>query len=347
MGEQATSPRSPKTQSITLGIVGARGYTAQELIRLLVHHPQFQLSFVCSRALAGEAVSDHYPEWSGRLRFCHWSPEQVALAAVDAVILALPNGQSAPYVHAIQSRCAQTVILDLSADYRFDPQWYYGLPELTRSQYHGQRYISNPGCYATAMQLGIAPLRTQLADRPQCFGVSGYSGAGTMPSEKNHPSALHDNLIPYALVDHLHQREVSAHLGIAVDFMPHVAPHFRGLMVTINLRLHQAMTQDALRQHYRRYYAQDPLVCVIDDIPWVNQIAQTHGVQVGGLVTDATGCRAVLVVTLDNLLKGAATQAIQNLNRAFHMPELTAIPTLPASIRPAQVSCAPHPHLKS
>ena len=110
-------------------------------------------------------------------------------------------------------RDRDTVVVDLSADFRFNEGWYYGLPELTRGGYAGQKRISNPGCYATAMQLAITPLLDRLAGPPQCFGVSGYSGAGTTPSDKNNTELLHDNLMPYALADHMHEREVSRHLG--------------------------------------------------------------------------------------------------------------------------------------
>src|SRR5690606_15855528 len=153
---------------------------------------------------------------------------------------------------------------DLSADYRFSDDWYYGLPELTRDRYRGQKRISNPGCYATAMQLAIAPLLDQLAGPPQCFGVSGYSGAGSTPSDKNDPDKLRDNLMPYALVDHLHEREVSRQLGVPVEFMPHVAPHFRGITMTVNLWLNEPVKLDAVRERYRRRYAGERLVRVLD-----------------------------------------------------------------------------------
>ena len=107
-------------------------------------------------------------------------PDAVAAKGVDAVILALPNGLAAPFVAALEAAKPDTVIVDLSADYRFDNSWYYGLPELTRGRYNGQKHISNPGCYATAMQLAVHPLLDLLAGPPQCFGVSGYSGAGTV-----------------------------------------------------------------------------------------------------------------------------------------------------------------------
>jgi len=310
----------------TVGIVGARGHVGAELIRLIARHPSLQLAFVSSRELDGERVHDHVAEFAGELRYENLDAAAVAAKKADAVVLALPNGKAAAYVEAIGTQSSQSIILDLSADYRFDPAWYYGLPELTRKHYAGQRRISNPGCYATAMQLAIAPLKDKLAGPPVCFGVSGYSGAGTIPSEKNDPDQLRDNLIPYSLIGHVHEREVTRQLGVPVEFLPHVAPHFRGITMTVNLRLAQALTADAIKAQYRASYADEPLVRVLDDAPWVSRIAGRHHAEIGAFAVSADGRRVVIVSTLDNLLKGAATQALQNLNIAFGFSELSGIP---------------------
>ncbi|MGN7830321.1 N-acetyl-gamma-glutamyl-phosphate reductase [Pseudoxanthomonas sp. 22568] len=310
----------------TVGIVGARGHTGAELIKLIARHPQLELAFVSSRELDGQKVSDHIADFAGGLRYENLNHEQVGGRGADAVILALPNGKAAELVAAIDTQAPETVVVDLSADYRFNSDWYYGLPELTRDAYAGQKRISNPGCYATAMQLAIAPVLDQLAGPPQCFGVSGYSGAGTTPSDKNNVELLRDNLMPYALTDHMHEREVSRHLGVPVEFMPHVAPHFRGITMTVNLYLQQAVKRDDMRDLYGQRYAGEPLIRVTDDAPWVSRIAGRHGVEIGGFTLAPGGKRMVVVATLDNLLKGAATQAMQNLNRAFGFDELESIP---------------------
>ena len=310
----------------TVGLVGARGHTGAELIRLISRHPQLELAFVSSRELAGQPVSEHIEGFVGELRYENLGHEEVARRGVDAVILALPNGKSAEIVTALQENAPATVIVDLSADHRFMEHWYYGLPELTRGSYAGQTLISNPGCYATAMQLAIAPLLDQLAGPPQCFGVSGYSGAGTTSSDKNNVELLRDNLMPYALADHMHEREVSRHLGVPVEFMPHVAPHFRGITMTVNLWLSQQVKVEEIRALYRERYQNETLIHIVDDAPWVSTIAGTHGVEIGGFTVAPGGKRVVVVTTLDNLLKGAATQAMQNLNLAFGFDELTSIP---------------------
>lgn len=309
-----------------VGIVGARGHTGAELMRLIVRHPSLELAFVSSRELEGRRVTDHVAGFGGALHYENLDPDAIAAKDADAIVLALPNGKAAPYVAAIDSREPGRLVVDLSADYRFDGGWYYGLPELTRVRYAGQGRISNPGCYATAMQLAIAPLKERLAGPPVCFGVSGYSGAGTTPSDKNDPEKLRDNLMPYALVGHVHEREATVQLGLPVEFLPHVAPHFRGITMTVNLRLDQPASADAIKKRYREFYANEPLVHVVDAAPWVNRIAGRHHAEIGGFALAPDGKRVVVVATLDNLLKGAATQALQNLNRALGFDELAGIP---------------------
>lgn len=310
----------------TVGIVGARGHTGAELIRLIAVHPRLELAFVSSRELDGRRVAEHVAGYAGALRYENLGAGQAARRGADAVILALPNDRAAPFVAALDVAAPDTVIVDLSADYRFDDAWYYGLPELTRDRYAGQRRISNPGCYATAMQLAIAPLQDCLAGLPVCFGVSGYSGAGTTPSDKNDPDKLRDNLMPYQLTGHMHEREASRQLGLPVEFMPHVAGYFRGITLTVNLWLTQPLRVEDVRARYRERYAREPLVRVLDEAPWVSRIAGRHHAEVGGFTMSADGRRVVVVATLDNLLKGAATQALQNLNRAFGFEETVGIP---------------------
>lgn len=311
---------------IRLGIVGARGHVGAELIRLVAAHPRFELAFVSSRALEGERVAEHNPAYGGGLRYSSPAFGELPQLGAEAVVLALPNGKAGPCVAAFDAAGSDALLIDLSADYRFDDGWYYGLPELTRETYAGQRRISNPGCYATAMQLAVTPMLDVLDGPVQCFGVSGHSGAGTTPSDRNDPGKLRDNLMPYALTGHVHEREVSARLGHPVEFMPHVAPHFRGITITANLHLSRALALEEVVGRYRQRYAGEPLVRVVDAAPWVSAIAGRHHVEIGGFTLSADGRRLVVVATEDNLLKGAATQALQNLNLAFGLDEWAGIP---------------------
>ena len=308
-----------------IGIVGARGHVGSELIRLIAAHPQLELAFVSSRARVGQPLRAHEPHYHGDLAYVDLDPQQTAGQGVDAVVLALPNGMAQPYVEALDARAPDTIVIDLSADYRFNDRWYYGLPELTRGRAPGKLRISNPGCYATAMQLALAPVRDLLAGPAQCFGVSGYSGAGTTPSDRNDPGKLRDNLLPYALTGHVHEREVSRHLAHPVEFMPHVAAHFRGITMTVNMHFSDVQQWDALWARYQSRYAGEKLLRLRENAPWVSAVAGRHLAEIGGLVVAADGRRAVIVCVLDNLLKGAATQAMQNLNLALGLPEFQSV----------------------
>ncbi len=311
--------------TIRIGIVGARGHVGSELIRLVTAHPDLELGFVSSRERAGLPLAEHEAGYLGELLYTCHGPEQAAGQGVDALILALPNGMAAPFVAAVDAAAPHCLLVDLSADYRFDPTWYYGLPELTRARSAGQTRISNPGCYATAMQLALAPVRELLSGPAQCFGVSGYSGAGTSPSDRNDPAKLHDNFMPYSLTGHIHEREVSRHLGHEVEFMPHVAPHFRGITMTVNMHFLVPQLREALRDRYQRHYSGEKLIRLSENAPWVSAIAGRQHAEIGGLTLSADGGRAVVVATLDNLLKGAATQALQNLNLALGLPEFSGL----------------------
>jgi N-acetyl-gamma-glutamyl-phosphate reductase/acetylglutamate kinase len=222
-----------------VAVIGARGYTGQALIDLLNRHPNMDLRHVSSRELAGKTLQGYTKR---DIVYENLTPEDVRRLAdsgsIDCWVMALPNGVCAPYVDAIDASAGSkdAVIVDLSADYRFDDAWTYGLPELVdRATIAQGRRISNPGCYATAAQIGIAPLREFVGGMPHVFGVSGYSGAGTKPSPKNSVENLRDNLIAYSLVDHVHEKEISRQLGLEVAFMPHVAVWFQGIHVRLIL----------------------------------------------------------------------------------------------------------------
>ena len=229
----------------SIGIVGARGYVGGELVRLAARHPHLEIAFVSSRALEGEEVAGHVEGAPPGLRFSSLDERAVAHSAAEVIILALPNGEAPRYIAALDAGDRpRRVVVDVSADYRFDDSWAYGLPERFRDRIRGSRRIANPGCYATAAQLAIAPMLDVLGGVPTVFGVSGYSGAGVTPSDKNNPEILRDNLLPYSLTGHLHEREVSRHLGRPVHFLPHVAPFFRGITVTVNLPLSAPVTSE-------------------------------------------------------------------------------------------------------
>jgi N-acetyl-gamma-glutamyl-phosphate reductase/acetylglutamate kinase len=224
---------SSNSQPARVALIGARGYTGQALISLLSSHPNMDLKHVSSRELAGQKLQGYEKR---PITYENLSPDDVRKmeerGEIDCWVMALPNGVCKPFVDAVNEGKKQSVIVDLSADYRFDSGWTYGLPELVaRADIAKATRISNPGCYATAAQLGIAPLVPYLDGQPTVFGVSGYSGAGTKPSAKNDVNNLTNNIIPYSLTDHIHEREISSQLGTDVAFIPHVAVWFQGIHV--------------------------------------------------------------------------------------------------------------------
>ena len=311
---------------LKVGLVGARGHTGRELVVILSRRSDMALVFASSRAMAGEPVTKLAPEAPQGLLFEALGPQDVAARGADAVILALPNGEAAPYVAAIEAAAPQTIIVDLSADYRFDDAWIYGLPELYgRERLKGATRISNPGCYATAGQLCVHPVRDLLSGPAHLFGVSGYSGAGTTPSRKNDLEALRDNLMPYSLTGHLHEREMSRHLAHDVRFSPHVAAFFRGITLTAQLSFAAPVTQDALKALYQSAYGGEALIRLSDAIPEIRDGQDIPGAVVGGWSVGEGGRYASVVCALDNLLKGAAVQAVQNLALAAGLEELAGI----------------------
>ena len=305
----------------TIGIVGARGHTGAELIRLIARHPALALAFVSSRELDGERVSDHVDAFNGALRYENLGPEAVAVRGADAVILALPNGKSADYVKLLGENAPATVIVDLSADHRFDDGWYYGLPELTRAHYRGEKRIANPGCYATAALLALAPL-AQVADGPVVVdGKSGVSGAGRTLKQSSHAGSVLENVSPYAVGEHRHAPEIAQQLGFPVTFVPHLIPVRRGLLATCYLQ-----TDADVRPLLEEAYAGSAVVRVLPEgiSPEFARVQNTDAVEIG-VYTDAATGTAIVICAIDNLGKGAAGQAVQNANLALGFDEAAGL----------------------
>lgn len=320
-----------------LGIVGVRGYVGRELLGLLANHQDLQVDWVSSRQLEGSPLShllekdkdfqfdglskEHYYQ---QLDIENLSAELVAERKTDIIVLALPNGLAEPFVAAIEKKGSCQLIIDLSADYRFNDDWIYSVPELSNisnlpmDKNSDLIKISNPGCYATAMQIALAPLSKNIKGQANCFGISGYSGAGTKPSANNSPENLKDNILPYALLEHLHEKEVSYQLDLPISFSPHVAEYFRGISMTIQVELKESWTISRISQVYKKFYNNAPCVIVTESIPNIQQVINSNNCLVGGFKLSDDGKRLSMVSCLDNLLKGAASQALQNINLALN-----------------------------
>ena len=312
-----------------INLIGGRGYTGSELLGLITGHPKMNLGIASSRSVAGQTISsicDGWPE-DGRT-FTKLEPAGVSAHPADAWVLALPNGLASQWVEAILAEFPDAVILDLSADYRFDTSWTYGLPERYRDQIRNAQLIANPGCYATGAQLGLLPLVDMLRSDPLIFGVSGFSGAGKTPSPRNDPEVLKDNLIPYALSGHVHEKEISHQLHTAVRFMPHVAAFFRGISLTIAFELDHPVSAAELETIFQQAYVGEKRIKISSEIPQVSAVQKTADLHIGGFDIDARNpAQGSLVVVLDNLLKGAASQALQNLNLALGLDENSGVNT--------------------
>ena len=310
-----------------LALIGGRGYTGSAFLPLLARHPGLELAVASSGSQAGQPLTTIDPDWPHPGQVLEsLTPEQVGRVDASIWVLALPNGASQPWVEAIGQAHPDALIIDFGADWRFDETWVYGLSEWNREALRGARRIANPGCYATGAQFGLLPLRDQLTRPPVVFGVSGYSGAGKTPSPRNDPERLRDNLIPYSLTGHVHEREISTRLGRPVRFHPHVAPFFRGISLTMAVNLSEPASADALFEQFAECYRDEPLVQVTGAIPEIREVAGTAGLRIGGFATDERQPhRASLVVVLDNLLKGAASQAMQNVNLAMGFHEQAGI----------------------
>lgn len=324
-------PVGTNTSISRVALIGARGYTGKNLINLISNHPYLELAHVSSRQLAGQKVEDYTKSEVIHENLSIDDIKKIETeGSVDFWVMALPNKVSEPFIEAIESVNGKSKIVDLSADHRFvsEDEWAYGLPELNdREHIAAAKKIANPGCYATGSQISLAPAVPFIDGVPSVFGVSGYSGAGTKPSPKNDPKFLNNNLIPYSLSGHIHEREISTRLSTKVNFMPHVGQWFQGITLTVSIPIKKgSLTAEKAEQVYKTFYENEKLVHIQTDVPLVKDIFETHGVVIGGFNVNANQDRLIVVATIDNLLKGAATQCLQNINLALGYGEYEGIP---------------------
>ena len=295
----APTPLAPDPRPLAAGIAGASGYAGQELVRLLEQHPTL-------RPAALQARSEGFDDIDAD-----------RLAACDVVFLALPHGES----RALGERLLElgTQVVDLGSDFRVDG-WTYGLPELHREAIRVSRAVANPGCYATAAILGVAPLAAAgLIDGPvHLDGKSGVTGAGRTPSEKTHLPELYNGITPYSITGHRHLAEIEQELGALAGapqpatFVPHLLPTSRGLLVTAHVRIVGSLDQADLDDLYRQRYDDESFVR-LGGTPAPQRLAGSNVCWINAWVDDRTGT-VLVAAALDNLVKGAAGQAIQNAN---------------------------------
>lgn len=316
ISQYQNSKPSVINMSKKISIIGGRGFTGQELIKLIDSHPQFELAQAFSSSVAGEEIIID----ERKLKKTYASlDEDTEFVEEDAIILALPNNEAAKWADKISKQNSQAIILDLSADHRFDGEWHYSVPELTQT-IDGNK-ISNPGCYATAMQLMLAPINNMIDGEVNFFGISGYSGAGATPNDRNDPNKLKNNIIPYSFNNHIHEREVSFHMQREINFMPHVANFFRGILITGNFSLKNQCSSQETRNIFDDFYDEHSFIVIKEEFPSISEVINTPNAMIGGFNIDVSKKRLSFCCSIDNLLKGAASQAIQNLNNAMNFDE--------------------------
>lgn len=343
------------TASIKAGIVGATGYTGQELLRLLVKHPQVDLQAVTSRGEAGRSVSSLFPNLRGFLELDFVAPDPVLLKACDVVFFATPNGTAMNMVPELLE--AGVKVVDLSADFRIKDaalwsKWYgmehacpelideavYGLPEINREAVKSARVLANPGCYPTAVQLGFLPLlKNNLIDVNRLIAdcKSGVSGAGRKADIGILLCETSESMKAYAINGHRHLPEISQGLNYAsttpvnLTFMPHLTPMIRGIQASLYATLLD--TSVDLQALFEDFYSNEPFVDVLEAglSPDTRSVRGTNRLQLA-VCRPQDGDTVVVLAAEDNLVKGAAGQAIQNMNIMFGLEEVAGLEVVAA-----------------
>ena len=342
--------------SIRVAVLGASGFSGGELIRLLHDHPRFEVTFAGAKGSAGMTVGASHPHLAGLpaagLVMAEPDPEAIA-AAADLVFSALPNGTSAALAPAILD--AGTPVIDLAGDFRLPadayPSWYgfehpapawldeavYGLPELFRDRVPGAKLVANPGCFATAAIMSCAPILAAGLVEPTVVridGKTGVSGAGRSALESTSFGATEDSIRPYRLPAHQHTPEIERGIELATGrrvralFVPHLVPAVRGVVTTSYLSATTGVTTEQLTDCLAAAYDGEPFVRVLAPgaMADAKRTRGTNLIELQAVADPRTGT-AVVVGAVDNLVKGAAGQAIQNANLLSGLEERTALPT--------------------
>ncbi len=336
-------------KKIKVGLVGGTGYTGIELLRLLVAHPRVELAVITSRSEAGKAVSSFFPSLRGCIDQAYVLPDIDALANCDVVFYATPNGTAMQQVPALLERGVR--VIDLAADFRLKDeaewnQWYgmahacpellkeavYGMPEVNRERIKEARLVANPGCYPTAVQLGFLPLlKNNRVDLSSLIAdcKSGVSGAGRQANVDMLFCEAGENFKAYGVAGHRHLPEIKQGLrlqaGGALDltFVPHLTPMARGIHATLYADL---TTSVDLQEIYESYYEQEYFVDILPagSTPETRSVRGTNVCRIA-VYQPQNGRRVVILSVIDNLVKGAAGQAVHNMNIMFDWNEFEGL----------------------
>ncbi len=314
-------------------IVGASGYAGVELIRILLGHSQMEIAYLGANTQSGKAITDVYPHlrniwdqtFSSHANDSGWEDCSV-------IFTALPHGEAEKIVPQFLKKGKK--VIDLSADYRLDASAAYGLPELGfRSRIVESQLIANPGCYPTACLLTLKPLLASDAlhkERIVLDCKSGVSGAGRSPAQSSLFCEVTESVHAYGLLgEHRHQKEIEKIVGVPVQFSPHLLPMKRGILASAYLPLKTSMTSQTVWDIYQEFYAKEPFVRLLPLGQWPKtaHVSGSNYCDIG-LGVDGRTNNLIVVSAIDNLVKGAAGQAIQNMNILLQFPETQALQNL-------------------
>ncbi|HZW82943.1 MAG TPA: N-acetyl-gamma-glutamyl-phosphate reductase [Candidatus Deferrimicrobium sp.] len=340
---------------VKVGIIGATGYTGVELVRLLANHPGATLEVLSSHSYVGKKYSEVYPHMLPHLDLQMVDDNPDNFKGIDQVFLALPHGVAGSLVEKLP---AEIKVIDLGADFRLaNPreyeEWYeqaapnakeleqavYGLPELKREKINGARIVANPGCYPTATILGLAPALASgmlVGDSLIIDAKSGVSGAGRGLALGSHFSEVNENFKAYNVGRHRHTPEIEQELSsvagrnITVTFSPHLVPMTRGILSTCYGNLASGWNETKVREYYQEFYTKEKFVQLLPQgiLPQTKWVQGTNYCLMNVVVDERTG-RLIIISVIDNLVKGAAGQAVQNFNLLWGYPEDTGLLMLP------------------
>lgn len=312
---------------IKVGIIGAAGYTAGELIRILIHHPEVEITFAQSESQAGKQLWEVHKDLVGETSL-HFSenPNQKA----DVVFLCKGHGESKKVLKAFPDLLEKKIV-DLSHDFRLEGEhdFVYGLPEMNREVITGSDHVANPGCFATSIQLGLLPVvqKGWLNGSVSISGITGSTGAGQSLSTTSHFSWRSNNASVYKALTHQHLLEIEESLkGVSPDFhgkllfIPYRGAFTRGIITTSHFE--SSVSEEELIQAYEDFFFDHPFTIVVKENPDLKQVVGTNKCLVFPQVINGT---AVITTVIDNLLKGASGQAVQNMNLQFGLDESTGL----------------------
>lgn len=312
---------------IRVGIAGAAGYTAGELIRLLVNHPHVELKYAQSGSHNGEPIHSVHSD----MIYLDMTFQDIDFESIDLLFICMGHGNSAKFL-AENPVPERVKIIDLSNDFRLKAdagEFVYGAPELNREQIKGSRAVANPGCFATSINLALMPLAKAdiLPEEVNVVGITGSTGAGQKPTQDTHFSNRNSNLSNYKVFTHQHLGEIGetlvaagAHEGTDIAFVPVRGCHTRGIMSDVVVRLDESLEE--IVEIYKSYYAAHPFVCVSDKPVYMKQVVNTNYCF---LSLQKEGRKLLITSVVDNLLKGASGQAVQNMNLMFGLDEMEGL----------------------